>query len=338
MSNVSNPSGPVNPTNSGRSSEPIKPGTDKFKDLMKIDSSDEKQKKRNKQSSESEEENKAKLQVNLASKNRPLSSTKKTEKFPKVRKAPESDKKQPHHQKRAEETTPAEPEEAISAATAQKKPFEPIESLEGVETLKEEATIKQESSAQLHRDLEELLKEDQQIVQKEVVAENYQQASAHVEKKKKEETNPTTAQPAAPTSSSLGPSFLMPTTEVPPAYALLSSEAFALFEKMVSLITVLHDSGLTETVIHLNTQEFANSPFMGSQIVIREYSTAPLAYNIELIGNPLAANLFTKNISLLRNAFEEGKYRFRINRLESSISKEGPDRVERKKGSADEEA
>lgn len=336
MSNVSNPSGPLNPTNPPRSTEPVRPGTDRFKDLMRIDRSDEKQKKKKKRSQEAEEEEKAKLQTAGAiSADKAIESTKKAEKFPKVQKIDESKKKHPQHQKRPEETT-TDPEESVASATSQKKAFEPIETVQSIQKSENKEDITDTTTtAHLQLDLDTILQEEQEIVQKEAAAGNFKQVSDQVDKHKKEETHTSTNLPP-PAASTIGPSFLAPISETPPAYAFLSPEAFALFEKMVSVITVLSTSGITETVIHLNTHEFTNSPFSGSQIIIREYSTAPLAYNVELIGNPLAADLFRKNIPLLKNAFAEGKHRFHINRLEASISQEDFPVVERKKGSSGE--
>jgi len=116
---------------------------------------------------------------------------------------------------------------------------------------------------------------------------------------------------------------------------MMSNQTLALFEKMISMISIMKDSGMTETTIHLNTAEFANSQYYGAQIIIREYSSAPLTYNIELLGNPMAAELFRKNLGLLRSAFDDPKLRYRVHRLDASISKEPFPRVERKEESED---
>ncbi len=77
------------------------------------------------------------------------------------------------------------------------------------------------------------------------------------------------------------------------------------------------------------------SQLFGLQMIIREYSSAPLVYNIEFMGNPQAARLFQKNLNQLRSAFNDPKYRFRVNRLEASISNEEYRRVEGKEGSGE---
>ncbi len=324
MSNVSNPAGPVNPVNPQKSNEPAKPGTEKFRELMKIDSSAEKQKKRKKRSDEAHEEQKAKISVGPAATEK-LVEAKKTQKYPKIQKVGEGEKKQTKHQKRSEETaTEIAREEA--AALTQKKPVQPLEvpdetkkAEEDVKTAVKQATV----SSQIHKELEQIIDEEEQAVQKEQKKEEFKKIITSKEETKKETVKPS----SVPSPSTLlGPLFLAPATAAPPAYSLLDSQTWALFEKMVSVISILKDSGVTETTLHLNTPEFANSQYYGAQIIIREYSTAPLTYNIELIGNPLAAELFRKNLTTLRSAFDDPKYRFRIHRLDASIK-----RVESKK-------
>ncbi len=334
MSNVSNPSGPVNPVNPQKPTEPAKPGTDKFKDLMKIDSSAEKQKKRKKRPAETEEEEKAKLRAGPAEPDKHVTSAKKPGKYPKIQKIGESEKKQAKHEKRPEETT-SELAREEAAALAQKKQAQPLDVSKIHEKTEEteEAIKTTASSAASHKELEQIIEEEEAIAQREEKAENFKQIVTKKEESKKESIQ---QQPAtAPSTTTPAPLFLSPPTTAAPAYSLLNSETLALFEKMVSVITIMKDSGVTETTLNLSTPEFENSQLYGAQIIIREYSTAPLAYNIEFMGNPLAADLFRKNLPLLRSAFDDPKYRFRINRLEASISPHP--RVERKKDSSDKE-
>lgn len=330
MTNPANPTGPVNPVNQGRSAEPVKPGSDKFKDLMKIDSSAEKQKKKKKRSEETSEEEKAQLPAGPAASEKEAESVKKAQKYPKIQKIGESEKKQTKHEKRSEETTSELAREEAAATT--QAPKKPVQALEITQSAQEETVAKtSDYTAEIQKELEHAIEEEEQAVQEEKEVEQTFKKIAT----RKEEPKKAAAQqpPGAPSSTTLGPLFLSPATPTAPAYSLLDAQTLALFEKMVSVITILKDSGITETTINLNTPEFANSQFYGAQIIIREYSTAPLTYNIELLGNPLAADLFQKNLTKLRSAFDDPKLRFRVNRLDSSISKEPHPRVERKKES-----
>lgn len=314
---------PLRPVNPDKSTEPVRPGTDKFKDMMKIDPNAEKQKKNKKRSQESREESKARLQSGPAEPGRHIT-TKKTERYPKIQKIGESEKKQTKHGKRSEETaTELAREEA--AALVQKKSVQPLEIPPSGEPVSEEEIAEATAAAaQAQKDLEHVLDEEKQATQKEEVAQEYKKAAV-----KKEETK-AGEKPQITPSTTLGPLFLAPASATAPAYSLLDAQTLALFEKMVSVLSILKESGVTETTIHLGA-EFANSQYAGAQITIREYSTAPLTYNIEFFGNPLAADAFRKNLGTLRSAFNDPKYRFRVHRLESSISKQPFPRVERKK-------
>jgi hypothetical protein len=86
---------------------------------------------------------------------------------------------------------------------------------------------------------------------------------------------------------------------------------------MVSQIVLMQTNGVNETTVTLSTPEFASSVFAGSQIIIREWSTAPLAYNIEFVGTDQNIPIFDRNIESLRAAFASEKRSYSINRIES---------------------
>src|SRR6185437_7397233 len=92
-----------------------------------------------------------------------------------------------------------------------------------------------------------------------------------------------------------------------------------LFERMVMSIAVMMDQGIQETTIHLSPNEF--SLFGGAQLVIREYSTAPKAFNIEFLGNAHNTALFAKSVEDLMKTHQNGKYNYRINRIETSLQR-----------------
>ena len=121
-----------------------------------------------------------------------------------------------------------------------------------------------------------------------------------------------------------GPPVLPPAPETLPAYANLHPQVMEIFDRMVGVMTVMTMSGMTETTITLNAPQFASSVFFGSQIIIREFSTAPRAFNIQLNGTPQAVALFQGNIDDLMAAFSAGNYNFRVNRLETGYLTERP--------------
>jgi hypothetical protein len=128
------------------------------------------------------------------------------------------------------------------------------------------------------------------------------------------------------------------TPEALPSYANIHPQVMELFDRMVGVMTVMSMSGVTETVITLNAPQFASSVFFGSQIIIQEYSTAPHAYNIQLIGTPQAVALFQGNADDLMAAFQAGNYNFRINRLETGYLTDRPLFKRKEKAGGEKEA
>lgn len=107
-----------------------------------------------------------------------------------------------------------------------------------------------------------------------------------------------------------------PTAPVASPYAQLPPHVMALFERMVGVMTVIQETGVTETTINLNNPEQAKSPFFGSQIVIREFSSAPKQFNIEMLGTPQSTPIFTGHVNELVAAFQAGNYNFKVNRID----------------------
>lgn len=146
------------------------------------------------------------------------------------------------------------------------------------------------------------------------------------EKKKKEkEITPLKTDLGAPSSQlPLPGEVLEGASPSPPAYTTMNTQVLDLFERMAGVMTVMTDSKMTETVITLNSPHFASSVFYGTQIIIREYASAPKAFNIQLNGNPEAVALFQENVDDLMAAFQYGNYPFRVNRLEPGYLSERP--------------
>lgn len=133
-----------------------------------------------------------------------------------------------------------------------------------------------------------------------------------------------------------GEAFALPLENLsitPPPTPLMGADPFAhlptaiqeVFNKMVGVMTVMQlTPGIQETSFILNGPQFASSVFFGSQIIIQEFSTAPLMFNVQLNGSQQAVSLFQKNLGDLIAAFQGGQYAFKINRLETGYLKERP--------------
>jgi hypothetical protein len=305
MADVTKIPGPV-PNEPNRESRQIKPGSDKFQEMMKIDKSGEREKKKKKRQEETEEETKADLRTGSSTPDK-VSAAKKAEAFQKIQAVGESEKRQSMAQKRAEESAAAE--ETAAAQVNQKK----IESL-NLEKIETTPVEKKQSSYQGQIEQEE-------AVEEKIVAEKQhkEEEATTLKKEVKKETTAPSSPAVIPASTTLGPLFIAPAPEVAPAYTQLSGEMLALFEKMISQIFIMQANGINETTIHLNTPEFASSIFAGAQVVIKEYSTAPLAFNIEFLGSAQNSLYFERNIASLRAAFASEDRKYSINRIESRL-------------------
>jgi hypothetical protein len=114
-----------------------------------------------------------------------------------------------------------------------------------------------------------------------------------------------------------------PAAPLPP-YAFMSPQVLELFERMVGTMNIMTTEGITETTIDLTSEQFASSIFFGSQIIIKEFATAPNQFNIQFNTTPEGANLFQANVDDLLAAFQSGNYAFRVLRCETHILSERP--------------
>ncbi len=121
-----------------------------------------------------------------------------------------------------------------------------------------------------------------------------------------------------------------PVVETTP-YMQLPPQALALFEKMVGVMTVMVQSGVRETTFTLTAEPFKGSHFFGAEVVIREYSTAPMQYNVELKGSQEAVAQFQANIPYMESALRTGGYNFGIHRIETSLKRIEEEPVSREK-------
>lgn len=144
-------------------------------------------------------------------------------------------------------------------------------------------------------------------------------------RKRLEEQAKEAAIKAAPLEMLGVPTASAPTITPPPStvtpYAQLSPTVLALFERIAGVMTVMTQSGVSETTVSLTSAQFKSSIFYGTEIVIREYSTAPKQFNVEVRGSEEAVALFQANIPYIESSFRTGNYNFGIHRLETSIKR-----------------
>lgn len=119
---------------------------------------------------------------------------------------------------------------------------------------------------------------------------------------------PAAVQPAAEAAAVAAAPYLRP-------------EMLSQFYQIVGTIFVMTpSSGISKTEFLLNNPAFANSKFFGATIEVTRYSTAPDAFNIRFSGSTEAVNAFNQNMPSLINAFQNGNFNFRIQRIEAEHS------------------
>ncbi len=141
--------------------------------------------------------------------------------------------------------------------------------------------------------------------------------------------------PQTPEAPPLFMATLPPESSAP--YLRLPPQLLEFFERIVGVLMVASSSGITKTSLTLDAPQFEGSPFFGSEIIITEFSTAPLSYNIEFLGSPQAKNLVQANVEELVAAFQAGQYNFKVNRIDVGllpsppVAKRKAEKVRRKK-------
>lgn len=101
-----------------------------------------------------------------------------------------------------------------------------------------------------------------------------------------------------------------------------------LFESMATTMMVMNMGDETHTTLVLNHPSFAASPFFGTEITIKEFTTAPKTFNIEIISNPSAILAIQKGTEQLLSLFTRGDFGFSVHRLETHIQSDSPSAFE----------
>lgn len=159
---------------------------------------------------------------------------------------------------------------------------------------------------------------------------NFQETSDSTNKGKKRnvdtpQTNPSAIQIQPPSLSPL-PASASSMAEAATAQAApyIQPQTIDLFYALVGVMYVMNESGVSRTEIVLNNPAYANSVFFGTIIKVEKYTTAPDSFNITLSGSNQAVGAFRDNIPSLMAAFQEGRFAFKVTRLEAVYSAEKP--------------
>lgn len=127
----------------------------------------------------------------------------------------------------------------------------------------------------------------------------------------------------SPVSSTSMPNSTTAVTQLTPEIELI-------FEKMASSMIVMSSSGEVETTLFLDNPA---SIFYGTKITVREFSTAPKAFNVEITGFTPAINAIDSCKNDLLSAFQNGNFNFTVHRFETFVQSEERPVLHRKESS-----
>jgi len=128
-----------------------------------------------------------------------------------------------------------------------------------------------------------------------------------------------------------------PTSTILPLHSSLSPEVYQLFEKMAGAMILLNSSEMNETTLVLDSPQFSASPFFGTEVSIKEFSSAPKAYNVSLSSTASALPILQAHLPELLAAFEQGDFHFKVHRLETEIRSEHRPFFHRKQAASNQE-
>jgi hypothetical protein len=137
--------------------------------------------------------------------------------------------------------------------------------------------------------------------------------------------------PQAPSPTTLPPGVPLTSDAPLPTYTQLPAQILSLYERMVGVITVMQVTpGVTETAIHLNSEQFTSSIFYGAKIIISEDKNARNQFNIIINVSPQAAELLRPNLDQLHRSFTRAGYNFEVKQITINISEESEGEFKRK--------
>jgi len=124
-------------------------------------------------------------------------------------------------------------------------------------------------------------------------------------------------------SSSTSSSVALTPHPLPPDIELL-------FEKIACTMMVMSSSKEMETTLLLDNP---TSIFYGTTITIREFSTAPKIFNVEILSSLAGIHAIDSSKNDLLSAFQNGNFNFSVHRLETFIHREDRPVLHRKESS-----
>ncbi len=104
-----------------------------------------------------------------------------------------------------------------------------------------------------------------------------------------------------------------------PSEASLPDALAPVYELLIDHLEMLTANGDTDTVITLDAPAFKNSPFYGTKITIREFSTAPKVFNVEIATTATALNLLHAHRHTLQHALNAPQHPFSVHLVQCEL-------------------
>lgn len=142
------------------------------------------------------------------------------------------------------------------------------------------------------------------------------------DKKKEEKDNPPSLMNVPPSPCSKFPCQTASCSQEVRLSQLLPADFGPLFEKMASSMILMTTSSEQITELSLDAPQFQNSVFYGTKITITEFSTAPKAFNVELLSSPQGTAQLALHTAAFLEAFGKGNFNFSVENLAISLLQE----------------
>jgi hypothetical protein len=158
---------------------------------------------------------------------------------------------------------------------------------------------------------------------------NFKEWMSSKEKEEKKSSEPSSEESCgfaciAPSTSPFAGMQILSLASPVAGVSALTTEMEVLFEKMASTMLVMTSSGEQETTLFLDGAQFSSSPFFGTRITIKEFSTAPKIFNVEIASQQAALHVLAAHTGSLMAAFESNKFSFSVHRLTTQLQEDSP--------------
>lgn len=217
--------------------------------------------------------------------------------------------------------SPAEPTIEIEASSLpppekQTKNFQELMQEKGSSSPEED----QESFSLFTPSSQERLLEETEELPKERSSSRLSSKEKKKEGKPRDETQPSLPLFSTPYLSASS----LPNTSVEPTSQGCPPEIFAFMEKVASEMIVMTSEKSMKTTLILDKDVFGSTLLKEAEITIEEFSSAPKIFNVKITASPEAIARVRGHIEEFLKLFQERKFGFSINRIDTELSTSKP--------------